>query len=113
MIRFSRLRSWADRLPTAFAAFAVALTLTGAPAHAADPIKIGFSVPLTGALASGGKVMLITLKMWEEEVNARGGLLGRPRGLPSRPPTMRGKHLPRKKNPTPPNPPRSTTPSGK
>ena len=78
MIRFSRLRSWAGRLPTAFAAFAVALTLTGAPAHAADPIKIGFSVPLTGALASGGKVMLITLKMWEEEVNARGGLLGRP-----------------------------------
>ena len=33
---------------------------------------------MTGGLASGGKVMLITLQMWEEDVNARGGLLGRP-----------------------------------
>jgi branched-chain amino acid transport system substrate-binding protein len=56
----------------------VAIVLFVNPARAADPIKIGFSMALTGALASGGKVMLITLKMWEEEVNARGGLLGRP-----------------------------------
>jgi len=55
-----------------------AMIVTAAPARAADPIKIGFSMALTGALASGGKVMLITLKMWEEDVNARGGLLGRP-----------------------------------
>jgi branched-chain amino acid transport system substrate-binding protein len=55
-----------------------AVMLASAPARAADPIKIGFSMALTGALASGGKVMLITLKIWEEDVNARGGLLGRP-----------------------------------
>ncbi len=55
-----------------------ALVSAATPARAADPIKIGFSMALTGALASGGKVMLITLKMWEEDVNARGGLLGRP-----------------------------------
>ena len=55
-----------------------AVIAAAAPARAADPIKIGFSMALTGALASGGKVMLITLKMWEEDVNARGGLLGRP-----------------------------------
>jgi branched-chain amino acid transport system substrate-binding protein len=36
------------------------------------------SMALTGALASGGKAMLITLKMWEDDVNAKGGLLGRP-----------------------------------
>jgi branched-chain amino acid transport system substrate-binding protein len=59
------------------AALMVALT----PARAADPIKIGFSMALTGPLASGGKVMLIALKLWEEDVNARGGLLGRPVAL--------------------------------
>ena len=57
---------------------AAAIMSFGAPARAADPIKIGFSMALTGPLASGGKVMLITLKMWEEDVNAKGGLLGRP-----------------------------------
>src|SRR5262245_56795153 len=55
------------------AAALAALMLIAAPARAADPIKIGFSMALTGGLASGGKVMLITLKMWEEDVNARGG----------------------------------------
>jgi branched-chain amino acid transport system substrate-binding protein len=55
-----------------------ALILAANPTRAADPIKIGFSMALTGALASGGKVMLIALKIWEEDINARGGLLGRP-----------------------------------
>jgi len=58
-----------------------AMLLALTPARAADPIKIGFSMALTGPLASGGKVMLIALKIWEEEVNARGGLLGRPVAL--------------------------------
>ena len=48
------------------------------PAHAADPIKIGFSVSLTGGLASSGKAHLLSKQIWAEEVNARGGLLGRP-----------------------------------
>jgi branched-chain amino acid transport system substrate-binding protein len=56
----------------------LAVMLCAAPAPAADPIKIGMSMALTGGLASGGKVMLITLKMWEEDINAKGGLLGRP-----------------------------------
>lgn len=47
-------------------------------AQAADPIKIGFSVQLTGSLASSGNAHLITQQIWAEEVNARGGLLGRP-----------------------------------
>jgi branched-chain amino acid transport system substrate-binding protein len=55
-----------------------AVMLIATPTRAADPIKIGFSMALTGPLASGGKVMLIALKIWEEDVNARGGLLGRP-----------------------------------
>jgi branched-chain amino acid transport system substrate-binding protein len=47
-------------------------------AQAADPIKIGFSMPLTGSLASTGKAILTAYQMWEEDINAKGGLLGRP-----------------------------------
>jgi branched-chain amino acid transport system substrate-binding protein len=43
-----------------------------------EPIKIGFSVSLTGGLASSGKAHLLSKQIWAEEINARGGLLGRP-----------------------------------
>jgi branched-chain amino acid transport system substrate-binding protein len=46
-------------------------------AQAADPIKIGFSVSLTGGLASSGKANLLAQQIWQDEINARGGLLGR------------------------------------
>jgi branched-chain amino acid transport system substrate-binding protein len=45
---------------------------------AAEPIKIGFSVSLTGSLASSGKSHLLAKEIWAEEINANGGLLGRP-----------------------------------
>ncbi len=48
------------------------------PAHAQEPIKIGFSVSLTGGLASSGKAHLLSKQIWAEEINAKGGLLGRP-----------------------------------
>ena len=48
------------------------------PAFAADPIKIGFSVSLTGGLASSGKAHVLTKQIFVEELNAKGGLLGRP-----------------------------------
>jgi branched-chain amino acid transport system substrate-binding protein len=54
------------------------LWLTAAPAQAADPIKIGFSVQLTGSLASSGNANLLAQQIWAEEINAKGGLLGRP-----------------------------------
>jgi branched-chain amino acid transport system substrate-binding protein len=41
------------------------------------PIKIGFSMALTGGLAGGGKAALLSYQIWADEVNARGGLLGR------------------------------------
>lgn len=47
-------------------------------ASAADPIKIGFSMGLTGAYAGNGKAALLATQMWAEEQNAKGGLLGRP-----------------------------------
>jgi branched-chain amino acid transport system substrate-binding protein len=47
-------------------------------AQAVDPIKIGFSASLSGALASSGKANLLAQQIWAEEINAKGGLLGRP-----------------------------------
>src|SRR6478736_1919994 len=48
------------------------------PARAADPIKVGFSMALTGAVAPNGKQNLLALEIWRDDVNATGGLLGRP-----------------------------------
>jgi branched-chain amino acid transport system substrate-binding protein len=48
------------------------------PLQAQEPIKIGFGVSLTGGLASSGKAHLLSKQIWLEEINARGGLLGRP-----------------------------------
>lgn len=43
-----------------------------------DPIRIGMSMPQTGGLGGGGQAALVALRMWVEETNAKGGLLGRP-----------------------------------
>jgi len=48
------------------------------PARATDPIKVGFSMALTGAAAPNGKQNLLALEIWRNDVNAKGGLLGRP-----------------------------------
>jgi len=48
-----------------------------AGAAAAQPVKIGMSMPQTGPLGAGGKAALVALHMWVEDVNAKGGLLGR------------------------------------
>jgi len=63
-----------------FGAALGALALAGAPATAqqGEPIKIGFSMALTGPLAANGKQALVGMKIWEEEINQKGGLLGRP-----------------------------------
>ena len=47
-------------------------------ANAADPVKVGFSMALTGGVASIGKQVLVALQIWRDDVNAKGGLLGRP-----------------------------------
>jgi branched-chain amino acid transport system substrate-binding protein len=50
----------------------------GASAQSGEPIKIGFSMALTGPLAANGKQALLGAKIWEETVNKAGGLNGRP-----------------------------------
>jgi len=57
------------------------LLLAGAGAfvaRAADPIKIGFGMALTGGLSANGKPALLALQIWKDDVNRKGGLLGRP-----------------------------------
>jgi branched-chain amino acid transport system substrate-binding protein len=61
----------------ALAAAALLLSVH-APALAAAPIKIGFSMAMTGGVAQNGKQLLIALQLWRDDVNAKGGLLGRP-----------------------------------
>jgi branched-chain amino acid transport system substrate-binding protein len=59
-------------------AAAALLGLALPSARAADPIKIGFSMEETGGLAANGKQALLAFQIWAEDVNAKGGLLGRP-----------------------------------
>jgi branched-chain amino acid transport system substrate-binding protein len=60
------------------AALLVLLLAAIAPARAAGPITIGFAEALTGGLAVVGKSGVLAAQIWADEVNARGGLLGRP-----------------------------------
>ena len=69
---------WFGRGRLTVAAVAAALLFAVAPATAAEPIKIGFGMALTGPLSANGKMSLLAMQIWEEDVNAKGGLLGRP-----------------------------------
>jgi branched-chain amino acid transport system substrate-binding protein len=44
----------------------------------AKPLTIGFGMALTGGLAPNGKAALLAMQIAEEDINARGGILGRP-----------------------------------
>ena len=55
-----------------------AALLLGGAAYAADPIKIGVSGPFTGGSSSMGVSMRDGVKLAVAEINAKGGVLGRP-----------------------------------
>jgi branched-chain amino acid transport system substrate-binding protein len=44
----------------------------------AEPIKIGLAIAQSGQLAANGKAALAGMKIWQDDTNAGGGLLGRP-----------------------------------
>jgi branched-chain amino acid transport system substrate-binding protein len=46
-------------------------------ARAQNPITIGFGIALTGGLAPIGRAALFAMQIWEKEINAGDGLLGR------------------------------------
>src|SRR5215813_7214215 len=52
--------------------------ISGALAQSGNPIRIGMSLALTGAGAAPSKVINTALEIWRDDVNAKGGLLGRP-----------------------------------
>ena len=52
--------------------------VTTANAQNKEPITIGFGMALTGPLAANGKMSLVAMQIWEDDINAKGGLLGRP-----------------------------------
>ena len=68
---------------SAVAAIAVLAIVVAAPfiapaaAQTGEPIKIGYGIALTGGLAPNGKSALVAQKIWEEDIDAKGGLLGR------------------------------------
>ena len=69
--RFAVRRALLAASMAATAAFSTGIQAQGAP------IKIGLSMAQTGPLGGGGKAALLGLQMWRDDVNAKGGLLGR------------------------------------
>jgi len=59
------------------AALTLASGIPGRAARAQQPIRVGFSIAQTGPIAGGGRAALVALRMWADDVNGRGGLLGR------------------------------------
>jgi branched-chain amino acid transport system substrate-binding protein len=53
------------------------LGLTSSVGAQQPPIRIGMSMPQTGGLAGGGKASLLGIEVWRDDVNAKGGMLGR------------------------------------
>ena len=79
MLRYLKTKAlaWTTGVAVTFAVGAMFI-VSGAEAQDKEPIKIGFSMALTGPLAPNGKQALLGAKIWEEEVNKKGGLIGRP-----------------------------------
>ena len=65
------------RLLATASAGAAMLGLTSSVGAQQPPIKIGMSMPQTGGLAGGGKASLLGIEIWRDDINAKGGLLGR------------------------------------
>ncbi|MFI4986556.1 MAG: amino acid ABC transporter substrate-binding protein [Alphaproteobacteria bacterium] len=62
----------------AAACAALAIALPPGPAAAADPIKLGAALSLTGRFSDSAKYVQEGYQFWSEEVNAKGGIAGRP-----------------------------------
>src|SRR5688500_5624391 len=54
-----------------------AIVLSSGAMAQQPPVKIGMSMAQTGGLAGGGKPSLLGIEIWRDDVNSRGGLLGR------------------------------------
>src|ERR1700690_1850605 len=78
MLRYLKSQTFAWIAGLAFTLVAGATFVISAHAQNKEPIKIGFSMALTGPLGPNGNQALLGMNIWAEETNAKGGLLGRP-----------------------------------
>ena len=61
----------------AVGAGAVAYGVPGTLFAQQNVVRIGMSMPQTGTLGAGGQAALVALRLWVDDVNQKGGLLGR------------------------------------
>jgi len=71
------LRGFAKAVASCLAGLIVAV-ISMQCAAAADPVRVGLSISLTGPTAPAGKQVMAGLEIWRDTINAKGGLLGRP-----------------------------------
>jgi branched-chain amino acid transport system substrate-binding protein len=74
-LKFGRF-AWIAGLAITLVAAAM-FVMSPANAQGKKPLKIGFSMALTGPLAGAGKAALIAMEIWRDDINKKGGLLGR------------------------------------
>ena len=55
----------------------IGVSMIGRAGADQPPIKIGLTMAQTGGLAGGGKAALLGHEIWRDDINAKGGLLGR------------------------------------
>src|SRR5215831_17481010 len=76
------IRRYSDAVSAALftvsALLAAVFVAASAVAQTSEPVKIGYSMSLTGGLGPNGRSALLAQKIWEEDTNSKGGLLGRP-----------------------------------
>jgi branched-chain amino acid transport system substrate-binding protein len=65
------------RVVIGWTAAVVAFAFASVASAEEPPIKIGMSMAQTGGLAGGGKASLLGIEIWRDDINAKGGLLGR------------------------------------
>src|SRR6516164_4100730 len=73
-----KIRRFSGALFAMSALAAGAFVPASAAAQTGEPVKIGYSMSLTGGLGPNGRSALLAQKIWEEDTNSNGGLLGRP-----------------------------------
>jgi branched-chain amino acid transport system substrate-binding protein len=83
MLLYLKIRPYSDAVSGALFAISAlvaagAFVPASATAQTGEPVRIGYSMSLTGGLGPNGRSALLAHKIWEEDTNASGGLLGRP-----------------------------------
>ncbi len=78
MLRYLKSKTFAGLVGAVAALAAFAIFAMSASAQDKKPIRIGLGMAQTGPLGPNGKSALLAMDIWVEEINAKGGLLGRP-----------------------------------